>query len=654
VIRLSRSELVWVPITLIAILLVYLPGLGNPLVFDDEILTESGFLAQYRALELRTRMLSYGSFAWLQAVFGDAWWTQRLLNVLLHAGVVLALWGLYRQILRHIEAAPAEGAERSAPAYHESPALGIAIGFFALNPVAVYAVAYLVQRSIVMATFFVVLGLWLFVRALSEKKPWMHGLALLCYALAVLSKEHAILAPLAAVPLWVLAARPSLKRFAAGAGAGLLVAAAAAGALVLRYGVILGVPFDEYSHVYLAQLSRLSPNASTDAFALSILNEAYLFFEYGLRWFLPYTGWMSINLRPPFPVSFATFPHVLGAFGYLAVLAGGSYLLYRFRDWRALVGVSLLLPAILFATEFSTVWVQDPFVLYRSYLWAIGVPGIVFVLVHGPSVRILAAIALLLGVLLSWQAQDRVFSMRSTEELWTDAIRKLPNDPRAVGRWFPYLNRGATYVESDRLSLAIPDFERSAALGDMGMGAANLGSVLSAKGRHREALAALDRAEKQGYNLYGLPFQRGLALAALGRTEEAYRQFQAAWQMSPPSPAREIVLLHLGRLALQLDKPEEAVLALDGLLDRDPKHREGRYLLAMAHIKAGRHERARQLLDPLVQDDRNSRAYYARALANHGLNRKAEALSDIETAMRLGRPGDPNLREWQARIQAMK
>jgi hypothetical protein len=99
-----------------------------------------------------------------------------------------------------------------------------------------------------------------------------------------------------------------------------------------------------------------------------VLNQSWLFFHYGVRWFLPVAEWMSINLRPPFPVTWG-FPHVLGIVGYLAVLAGGAFLLLRHRDWRAIVGLALLLPALLFGTEFTTVWVQDPFVLYRSYLW---------------------------------------------------------------------------------------------------------------------------------------------------------------------------------------------------------------------------------------------------------------------------------------------
>ena len=112
-----------------------------------------------------------------------------------------------------------------------------------------------------MATFFVVLSLWLFARGISEHKPRLHALAFLCYVLAVMSKEHAILAPLAAVPLYILVARPPPLRLALLSGTGIVIVAAAAAALSMRYGEILGKPFDEYSNVYITQLSALNPEA---------------------------------------------------------------------------------------------------------------------------------------------------------------------------------------------------------------------------------------------------------------------------------------------------------------------------------------------------------------------------------------------------------
>ena len=648
-----RREFLWLPAVFLLVLAIYLPGLDNALVFDDGYLADGELFADYRsAFEFRARMLSYGSFVWLHSLLGDGWWKQRLFNVLLHLGVVVALWALYREILRHIQAAPGADAPAQPDTFATSPALGFAIGFFALNPVAVYGVAYLIQRSILMATLFVVAGLWALAKGLREKERAWFAASVVCYGLAVMSKEHAILAPLAALPIYILVKRPTWKRLALVSAVGGMLVALAALVLWQRYGEILGKPFDEYSRIYLQQLARLHPGADQHAFELSVVNEAWLFFQYGLRWLLPFTEWMSINLRPPFPVSIATFPQMLGPIGYLAVLAGGFVLLWRYRDWRALVGTSVLLPALLFPTEFTTVWVQDPFVLYRSYLWAIGIPGLVFFVVHGPSPRIVALVGLVVALFLTWQSLDRVMSLATPESAWTDSIEKLPSDARSVGRWFPYLNRGSAYVDSNQFNLAMKDFQRSAQLGDMGMGTFNMGSLLAAAGRHPEALAAFDAAERDGYNLYNLPFQRGLSLQALGRFDDAARQFELAWSMSPPSPTREILLMNIARTAVHRGKAPEAIHALQLVLEKQPRNREARQLVAMALIMNNQHRSARDVADELLREQPTEGAYYAHALANYGLKRKSDALSDIDNALRLS-PGNPNLQQWRSKILAL-
>lgn len=647
-----RSEWVWLPAIVAGILAIYLPGLANSLVFDDGPLAEDLF-QRYRSLaDLQVRHLSYGSFPWLASLFGDGWWKQRLVNIGIHAGVVVALWGLYREILARI-AAP-EGEPGSQPDYPNAPALGLAIGFYALNPVAAYAVAYLIQRSILLATFFVVLGLWLLMRWLSTGRlAWLAG-AVLAYALAIASKEHAILAPLAALPLYILARRPTLKQFAPFAGAVLLLAGAAGAILAIRYGEILGKPFDLWSQVYMRQLSEQSPEAGKNAYLLSVMNQAWLFFRYGVTWFLPYEGWMSIDLRPPFPTTFLAFPHVLGPVGYLAMLAAGFALLLRYRDWRALLGVSLLVPGLLFASEFATVWVQDPLVLYRSYLWGIGVPGIIFFLAHGPSPRILVFVGFIFGGWMVWQAGDRVLSMANPEKVWTDAIAKMPDDPRAVGRWFPHLNRGNYYLENAATALALKDFEASSRLGDMGMGAFNQGAILMSGGKGREALAAFDKAEQQGYRLYNLYCQRGGILLSQGvQLDRARDELSKCILADPPKPVRVSALVQLGRLDLQAGRRDLAIASLEQVLALDPAHREAKYLLGMAFVMKTEFVRGKAILDKLIAEDQAPLAYYARAIANHGLKLKAEALSDIDNAAKLA-PNDPNIREWQARIRSMK
>jgi tetratricopeptide (TPR) repeat protein len=236
--------------------------------------------------------------------------------------------------------------------------------------------------------------------------------------------------------------------------------------------------------------------------------------------------------------------------------------------------------------------------------------------------------------------------------VWTDAIRKLPGDPRSVGRWFPYLNRGSAYVDRNDFKSAMKDFEASSKLGDMGMGIFNAGSVLAASGRHAQALAAFDNAQREGYALYNLSFQRGLSLAALGRNAEAFNQFELTRSMNPPSPTREILQLNLARVALPLGRPDEAIKNLEPLLRTDPAHKEGKYLLGMAYITRGEPARALEVLDKLVAQDPNARSYYARALANFGVKRKAEALSDIDNALRLG-GANPHLLEWRGKILAL-
>ena len=100
--RLVPAEWIWAPIVLAALLAIYVPALSNGLVFDDSYLTEGLFQDYGSLLAARPRLLSYGSFVWLQAVFGDGWWKQRLVNVAIHAAVVLALWAFYREILDNV------------------------------------------------------------------------------------------------------------------------------------------------------------------------------------------------------------------------------------------------------------------------------------------------------------------------------------------------------------------------------------------------------------------------------------------------------------------------------------------------------------------------------------------------------------------------
>lgn len=652
---LAVREMVWLPITLAAVLGIYLFGLDNPPVFDDRLLVSGDLFAQYGYLqEAKPRLFSYSTFTWVRDLFGEGWWKQRLVNLTVHVAVILALWGFYRDLLRHVTqpAGGDGGVGQPREDYFRSPALGLAIACFALNPAAVYAVAYLIQRSILLATLFTVLALWSFLRGLDSGRPVFHLVAILCYLLAVASKEHAIMAPLAAVPIYVLATRPSPRRLVVTAGAGLLLLGGAATLLLSQYDAVIGQPFDAYSKIFLGQLAQLGPDVERHAFPLSIINQAYLFFAYGLRWLFPYAGWMSIDLRPPFPVELLGMPHSLGIVAYAAVLVGGAALVWRYRDWRALVGLSLLLPATLFMTEFATIWVQDPFVLYRSYLWAIGLPGLAFFLFHGIAPRVLLPIGLLIGLLFVWQALDRVYSLSSQEKVWNDAIAKLPDDDRSVGRWFAYLNRGNALVDQDRIPEAARDFRAASALGDGGIGQYNYAALLYSDGRFAESLEALDEALKLGYDLPGLYFQEGAAMLALGRQEQARGKFDQAMAKQPSPTERAEILALRGRAALELGDLAAATADVQAVLAVQAGHDGANLTLGMIHLSKQQYAEAEALFSRLMAAGEHAPLSYGRAVANFGLQRKAAALADIDTAIRLD-PANRALLGWRERIVAM-
>ena len=74
---------------------------------------------------------------------------------------------------------------------------------WALNPIHTQAVTYIVQRMAVLAAFFYLLGLYLFIRARLAKELRTrlagYGACLLCYVLAIGSKENTIVLPISLV-----------------------------------------------------------------------------------------------------------------------------------------------------------------------------------------------------------------------------------------------------------------------------------------------------------------------------------------------------------------------------------------------------------------------------------------------------------------------
>lgn len=657
----SKSSYIFAIALIAAVLAIYLPGLHNKLLFDDLRLTEGLIFNEYgNILHFKQRMLSYGTFVWSEGLFGDGWWKQRAINIALHLGVVAAIYGLVKALLTNtrfpedFEASPHFASSRRA-------ALQVGVAVFALNPVAVYAVAYLIQRSILMATLFAVLACWLFVCGLQRERAlgW-YAAAVVSYVAAVLSKEHAVMVAAMAVPLYIHVRRPSWKTVAiiAGVSFGLILVAAAV--LFGIYGEFIGKAFDQRSIDFTRQLEQISPGIGQRMYPLSIINEAALFFAYGLLWFFPNVMWMSVDLRPAFPVSYFTFPQILGVFGYVALLCTAIWSVLRRRGVLSLVGVALLFPLFLYVTEFATVWVQDPFVLYRSYLWAVAIPILVAIVLTGLRPRTIYCIGAAVGIVLGMLAFERVMSLSDDATAWGDASEKIDmNAPaNAVGRWRPFLNLGADQLNRGLVSDAQRNLAKADALGALnGAARFNLGVALQQQHKHAEALAVWAEAEKQGFKDLPLYYHRGESEFALGQFAAAYDSFSKGMQRSAGGVTTDDVVRM--REAMRLRRAEAAIGANrfdDALQDLAVLHQANgssqRVLLGtgMAQVGKGDTQAALATFDRIIARTPNAAvAYYGRAMALRGAGRIDESLKAMDRAIAL-EPRNPQYPQVRAQI----
>ena len=646
------SAFIFFALLVAATLAIYLPGLENGLVFDDARLTDGTIFNAYGSIfQLRPRMLSYGSFVWVQALFGEGWWKQRLVNVLLHLGVVGALYLLLRDLLKAMQSSAETGSDAAAPSSRLA-ALRVGVALFALNPVAVYAVAYLVQRSIVMAMLFVVLACAAWVRGLLTKRFVYIGLAFFFYVCAVLSKETAFMAATLAVPLYIFMARPGWKRTLQVTALSLLAVAAAGAALSSVFGSILGVAFDTASRLYVQQLEVLSPGISGKLFPLSVFNQAALFFHYGFLWFVPNVQWMSIDLRPGFPLSLWAFPQAAGVMGFAALVAASAWLLHRRSRQLSLLGLCLLCPALLYFSEFVTVWVQDPLVLYRSYLWALTLPGIVALALIGWRAQTIYQVGVVLGLLFTGLAVERSISFKDEFSVWSDAADKVDMDAgaNAVGRWRPFMNRGAYHLDRESTALAYEDFTRAVALGEpQGSARFNMGMSLSLMKKHPQALESFAHAETLGFTEPALYYQRGETLFALGRFKEAFDSYSFALSGQQHAQFAQHIRMRRAEAGVAAQKYELAISDFTALLEDKPDDDRLLESLGMAYIGKGDAVAALAIFDRLVARRPTATAYYGRAMARFVAADKLAGLRDLEHALVL-EPNNPLYKNLRAQI----
>ena len=514
----------WLLLLFVVVCLVYLPFLGNPFVFDDvsffmSFVSESNYASTL--MDFKLRWLPYVSLAWTADIFSDAVpHFFHLGNALIHAANVILLFYLLRQLLGAVVSQPDQGKSIIWGAW-------FAALLFAMHPVAVYAVGYVVQRSILMATFFVLVMQFAYLRALLTGQKYWLLLSVLAYFLAGFSKEHSVLMPAVLLALHIML-HANKQTALVDLGKAALVwcwsAFTVIGVLlVLRAKGVLGVPYEPMAAFMFEQQGQV---ASTPMLhLLSALTQAGLFFKYLLLWLLPNPAWMSVDMREYFISSMYEWQ---GWAGMLLFIAYGilSFRMLRRGGIKGLLGFALLYPWLQFLVELTGIRVQEPFVLYRSYLWMPGlmllVPLLLLKLPGRRTMLIFGMIALLL-LPLAW---NRLWVFGDNFRLWNDAAILLQND-HVAGADRIFFNRGQALAAAQEWQSAATDFEKVAELSpklapvryQLGMAYLNLQRFQDA---NEQFDAGIEIAPTEGRQYFG----KGLALMRLHQSMLAQQQFR--------------------------------------------------------------------------------------------------------------------------------
>ncbi|MFN3438358.1 MAG: tetratricopeptide repeat protein [Acidovorax sp.] len=472
---------------------LYWPYLENPFVFDDGNLFFSSRLttAAIAPWELVTRSLPYFTLGWVQTQFGNME-AHRLISLVLHA---LVAWQLYRLLKQMLvvdsnPSLPAEMAEKQASAVAALLAV-----LFVAHPVAVYAAGYLIQRTTVMATLCSLVSLRYLLMALQEGSLVRALRAALMSSLAMLCKEHSVTVPFAALSLVLLLGRIDGRTVSVCAT--FLCANLPAIALVFSVGMgFVGQPYEPRLSDLAGEIYGLPAfSGAGEQWLFSAYTQAQLYFHYWFQWLLPSTARMSADLRVDF---LEPWTHVRAwlQLAFFAVVPLVAAILALWKGKYRLVAFSLVFSALLFLVEFSLVRFQEPYVLYRSYIWAIGYAALLAALVKHFSWQWLIAIFILMTPFLFIQSRDRLESFSSRAALWEDAAAKLPK-PEVAGASRIFFNRGNERFQQGNADGALADISKAIELNPKNSSYyIARATTLTRTGRPAEALSDLDIAER--------------------------------------------------------------------------------------------------------------------------------------------------------------
>lgn len=575
-------------------LAVYWPALKGDFVFDDRSLVVEN--VEIRRLETAPRLFThnvhrfspqqktryYRPFQTLTYAFDHALWGMNpfgyhLTNVVTHALVALLVYLLLVEL-----------------AFAPATALLAAL-FWALHPVHAMLVSYVAGRADLLAAFFLLAGSLAFARFLKKGRKGAFVAAHVALAAALLSRENALLGPLAFLCAgWASGARFSRTLRASwgffalalvylalrvhfwGAG-GLTLTPASHPAFpnllnVLRhYAMLVVMPWPLYPMHAIPWVYSIGPADVLFVVSVAMLAGACLLIDrrQGSRRFSFAVLWTAVFLLPlgglihSFPRLGALMSEswfYMPAIG-VAALAAPAFARFGRAGFLAAAAALVFGGAVLFSA--AGVW-KDELVLYRHTLRF---------LPHNPNVRVNLANALhergdheaaarLAQAVLDTEPREGAahvllgnarFAQRNwkaASAAYERALDLWPDNARAL------TNLGLVRKAEGRDAEALVLLEKAVRLDDSLWAAwRGLGELTLHRGDFRATIAAYERAFAVGPSDSVGETYYGIALGSLGRAADAEKAFRRALAADPRSA---VAMKNLGVTYANLGKRREA------------------------------------------------------------------------------------------------
>ena len=549
VVAISRLDALGVAAMIVLVAVAYFPATQAGFVWDDLIFTESRSIHEWsdiRDIWFTPRHVSNEGHYW-PLVYTTFWMEYRIwgldptgyhvVNVLLHLVNSLLVWFILRRL--------------------GVPGAWLAGAVFAVHPMHVESVAWVIERKDVLSALFYLTAVLAWLRWEETEDRRVYGLSIALFAAGLLCKSVVVTLPAALLVLrWWKRGR------------------------VTRADLLHTAPFFAVGLcVTLADYAYYRTIESVD-FGYSIVERALIaaravwFYATKLSWpddlAVIYPLW-NVSVSDPL------------AWAYVVAAAATAGLLWFFRNR---IGRGPLAGALFFAITLSPTlgFIDYGFMQYSlvadrfQYLAGIGfiaaVVGAAVQLAHRLPERYWAVgwgiAACVVGVLvvLTWQ-QASVY--RNSETLFTHVLAYNPKSVTA------HVHLSATLLDQGRweegLATARAGIEHDADEAKLhynaGFALHNLGEPEQAEERYRRALELDAKYTKALINL-------GVLLAIQERYDEALERFDAVIALDP-----DFAKAHFNRglTLFRLDRMEEAERSLERALSLDPTHRDARRTL---------------------------------------------------------------------------